>query len=572
MTGDDKSLATPFQRWVTRSQALSDQRRYEMGIPMRDGVELAADVYLPRESDAGPVPAIVQITPYGKDQASLTADEALLYQSNGFAFIAIDCRGRGKSEGLWDGFTNDAKDTYDAIEWAATQSWCNEKVGTTGLSYMGWVQWAGASLAPPHLKAMISTSAAGRWQQEIPYTNGVFQLYFAWWAYLTRRRIGESYGLAQIDWDEALARLPFTSIGDVVDTPTNIWNNLMDHDTLDDYWKKLRFDDMYDEIDVPCLHVTGWYDQEDLLGAFHHYEHMRAASPAKNEQYLIVGPWSHVKSRNPDRFYADIDFGPDAALDMDAEHLRWFNYWLKGERNGVDEVDRVRIFEPGKNTWRHTSHWPLSNATTTLFLGREQLLEVAPSEASRTDYTYDPLDPVPTGIDVRRYPVQDNPLNQTDVEERDDVVTFTSETLSEALTISGWARFQFYGSSDCDDTDWHIKITDVAPDGRSNRVTQGCLRAACRESLEVLSALMPNEVYLFDVEMWPTHHVFQPGHSIRVSVTSSDFPWYARSLNRFGSVRDQSEVRTARNSVWHGGRYPSRIVMPSEDHSSISAQ
>jgi putative CocE/NonD family hydrolase len=567
MTGDDNVLSTPFQRWVARAEQVDAERRYEMGVPMRDGVELAADVYLPVEADNGPVPAIISITPYGKDHAALTADEALFYQRNGFAFVAVDCRGRGKSEGIWDGFTNDANDTHDVIEWAAVQPWCNEKVGTTGLSYSGWVQWAGASQAPPHLTAMVSTSAAGRWQQEIPYTNGVFQLYFAWWAYLTRRRIGEMYGLTQIDWDDVLARLPFKSIGDVVDTPTNIWNNLMDHDTFDDYWKNLRFDDAYDKINVPVLHVTGWYDQEDLLGAFHHYEHMIAASPAKDEQYLIVGPWSHVKSRNPDRFYSDIDFGPDAALDMDAEHLRWFNYWLKGERNGVESIDRVRVFEPGKNAWRGATQWPLSNAATTLYLGPGQLLDVAPPEEARTQFSYDPRDPVPTGIDIRLYPVEDNPLNQTEIEKRDDVVTFTSAPMSEPLTVSGWAHFEFYGASDCDDTDWHIKITDVAPDGRSNRVTQGCLRAACRDSLEVMTALVPHEIYRFDVEMWPTHHVFMPGHSVRVSVTSSDFPWYARSLNQFGAVRDQAEPRTARNSVWHGGEYPSRIVMPSESKS-----
>lgn len=565
MTRDGEKLTTPFQRWVARSEKVADQRRFEIGIPMRDGVELAADIYLPLEADDAPVPAVIQITPYGKEQPALTADEALLYQSHGFAFIAIDCRGRGKSEGLWDGFTNDAEDAYDAIEWAAAQSWCNERIGTTGLSYMGWVQWAGASLAPPHLKAMISTSAAGRWQQEIPYTNGIFQLYFAWWAYLTRRRISETHGLEQIDWDEVLSRLPFKSIGDVVNTSTDIWNNLVDHDTLDDYWKILRFDDRYDRINVPCLHVTGWYDQEDLLGAFHHYEHMRDSSPAKDEQYLIVGPWSHVKSRNPDQFYADIDFGPGAAFDMDSEHLRWFKYWLKGERNGVDVVDRVRIFEPGTNTWRHTSSWPLSNAMTTLYLGGDKLHGAAPTAEGRTDYVYDPLDPVPTGIDVRLYPIQDNPLNQTDVEKRDDVVTFTSDPISEALAVSGWAHFQFYGSSDCDDTDWHVKITDVDTRGRSNRVTQGCLRAACRDSLEVLSPIKAHEVYLYDVEMWPTHHVFLPGHRIRVSVTSSDFPWYARSLNRFGPVRDQSDGRRARNTIWYGGTYPSRVLLPSDD-------
>jgi putative CocE/NonD family hydrolase len=316
-------------------------------------------------------------------------------------------------------------------------------VGTAGISYMGWVQWAGASEAPPHLRAMVSTSAAGRWQQEIPYTNGIFQLYFAWWAHGTRRRIDESYRRLQNDWDEVLRRLPFKSIGEVIDTPTDTWNNLADRDTLDDFWKSLRFDDRYDQINVPCLHITGWYDQEDLLGAFHHYELMREYSPAKDEQYLIVGPWSHLKSRFPDRYYADIDLGPSAAIDADEEHLRWFDYWLKGKQNGVDSLERVRLFEPGTNIWRTSSRWPLADTAATLYLGPGTLSRTPMHGSSRVDYTYDPLDPVPTGIDVHHYPVQDVPLDQTENEKRPDVVSFTSEELSEALTISGWAHVEF---------------------------------------------------------------------------------------------------------------------------------
>jgi hypothetical protein len=224
----------------------------------------------------------------------------------------------------------------------------------------------------------------------------------------------------------------------------------------------------------------------------------------------------------------------------------------------------VRIFEPGTNTWRTSSRWPLADSTATLFLGPDTLGDAAPDASSRIDYSCDPLDPVPTGIDVHHYPVQDVPLDQTDNETRADVVSFTSELLAEALTISGWAHVEFYGSSNCDDTDWHVKITDVTPECRSNRVTQGCLRAAARDSLEILSLLVPDNVYLFDVEMWPTHHVFQPGHRLRVTVTSSDFPWYARSLNRFGPVRDQSDPHVAINSIHVGGQYPSRITLPVE--------
>ena len=551
-----------FERWIGRAEQLARLGRFESGIPMRDGPELAADVYLPGEVPAAGVPAIVEVTPYGKDNSVLIADDAELYQSNGYAFVAVDTRGRGKSEGEWLAFVNDPEDTHDVIEWVAAQPWCNGRVGTTGLSYMGWVQWAAASERPPHLLAMVSTSAAGRWQQEIPYTNGVFQLYFGWWCYATRRRINESAGAEVADWEEILRTLPVGALGEVIDGTGATWETVSGRDTLDDFWRQLRFDDRYDEIDVPCLHVTGWYDLEDLLGAFHHYEHMVRSSPARDSQYLLVGPWSHVKSRYPDRECGSVDFGEDAAVDMDAEHLRWFDYWLKEIPNGLEEVERVRLFEPGANTWRSAPAWPLSRSRTSLYLGGGTLAADPPVDEAATEYRYDPLDPTPTGVDVRRYPFEDVGLDQAANESRDDVVCFTSEPLSEPFTISGWPLAELHASSDCDDTDWHVKLTDVTPDGRSLRVSQGCLRAGCRDSLEAPSPLVPGEVYRFEVELWPTHHVFLPGHRIRVTVTSSDFPWFARNLNRFGPVRDQAEPRVARNVVRHGPATASRIILP----------
>ena len=177
--------ATPRDRLLETLKAQEDVpfKRFETGIPMRDGIELAADVYLPDGSEL-PAPFIVTMTPYDKS-SWLAAPEARMYQERGYGFIAIDVRGRGKSEGEWRAFVHDGPDGHDAIEWVAAQSWCNGKVGTTGLSYMGWTQWATAAERPPHLTCMISTSAAGRWQQEIPYTDGCFQLYVGWWVFLS---------------------------------------------------------------------------------------------------------------------------------------------------------------------------------------------------------------------------------------------------------------------------------------------------------------------------------------------------------------------------------------------------
>ncbi|HTW98011.1 MAG TPA: CocE/NonD family hydrolase, partial [Acidimicrobiales bacterium] len=514
---------TLYQRFLARAEALAARRVYETGIAMRDGVELAADVYLPAEvlgtsvgagAAAGAaaaavarVPAIVEVTPYNKDNAALLADDAELYQRHGYVFVAVDCRGRGKSGGDWVAMVEDAADTHDVIEWAAAQPWCDGNVGITGLSYMGWVQWAAASERPPHLRAMVSTSAAGRWQQEIPYTNGAFQLYFVWWCLGTNGRIQQAHARQAADWEEVLRVLPVQAMAEQVGATGPSWDVLSRHETLDEMWRSIRFDDRYCELDVPCLHVTGWYDIEDLLGAFHHYEHMAAHSPARDTQYLLVGPWSHLKSRYTDRECGGVDFGPDAAWDMDAEHLAFFDHFLKGADNGVEGLERVRVFEPGRNAWRGAPRWPLSDTDRSLFLAPGSLVAAPPAESSETEYRYDPLDPARTVIDVATYPSVDPALDLTANEARDDVVCYTGEVLTGEVTISGWPSLELFASSDGEDTDWHVKVTDVTPEGRSIKVTQGCLRAACRDSLERPAPLEPGRVYRFVVELWPTHHV-----------------------------------------------------------------
>jgi uncharacterized protein len=532
---------------------------------MRDGVELAADVYLPRGTE-GAVPAVVTMTPYDKSRSS-TVTEARLYQDSGYAFVAVDCRGRGKSEGAWRAFVHDGADGHDAVEWISAQPWCSGKVGITGLSYGGWVVWATAAERPEHLTAMISSSPAGRWMREIPYTDGCFQLFFGWWVFMVRRRILETHRRTNTNWDEMLRTLPLDALESFIDPTGETWRDMMDHDTFDEFWKGLTFTDRYPELNYPCLHVTGWYDLEDLLGAFHHYEAMAQHSPAKERQFLIAGPWSHAGSRHPHHTYAEVSLGDAAALEMDLVHLRWFDYWLKGIENGVADHPRVTLWRGGVNEWIEADHWPLAEREDSLYLtfdGEEGGLDVQPQEAPAEprSFRYDPDDPVPTRVDITSSPMEDVSIVMNDLEARPDVVTYTSELLTSELEICGWPHLELFASSDCDDTEWHVKLTDVHPDGRSIKVCQGCLRASNRVSLESPSPLTPGEVHRFEVELWPVDYVFLPGHMIRVTITSSDFPWFARSLNQFGPIKDQTELRIATNTIHHGAPHASRIKLP----------
>jgi uncharacterized protein len=573
------SILTPRERFDDLVAELggSDTPVVEMGIPVRDGIELAADVYLPASAER-PAPAIVQSTPYDKSNQSWFVPEARFFQANGYAYVIHDSRGRGKSEGDWLAFVNDGPDGHDVIEWVAAQDWCTGRVGTTGISYDGWTQWAIANERPAHLTCMVSTAAAGRFMEEIPYSFGIFQLYFVWWLRGVRRRIMQPYGggvLEEIDWEEVFRRLPVGSLEDFIQPTGSSWKDWMEHDALDDYWRAIRFDNEgYAAMNAPCLHVNGWFDIEDLQGGLHHYTGMMEKSTVADQQYLIVGPWSHVNTRFPHRSYGGLDFGDDAAIEMEEIHLRWFDHWLRQQDNGMHAEPRARLFETGTNRWLEGSRYPRPTTEACLFLRSDgedgTLSSRPPDDDPARSFVYDPNDPVPTLMDVRKYPLEDYPLDQTPLEARPDVLCYTSAALEEEISISGWPRMQLHASSHADDTDWHVKLTDVFPDGRSMRVASGCLRGACWESLSEPKPLVPGTVYRFPIELNPVQHAFVPGHRIRVTVTSSDFPWFARSMNRFGPIATVADPRPARNTVVHSSEHPSCIRLPLERGSTDS--
>ncbi|MDQ1121519.1 CocE/NonD family hydrolase [Microbacterium trichothecenolyticum] len=563
--------ATPFEREIGRpAERYRGETVVEAGILMRDGVVLAADVYLPPEETL-PVPAIVTITPYGKSSPGRLDADALSLRAAGYAVVVVDCRGRGKSEGTWIPARHDARDGHDVVEWAADAAWSTGAVGMTGHSYSAWVAWAAASENPRGLSCIVSSSAIGAWQEEIPFHRGVLQLNCAWWLYGVRRRIQERPpGDASVDWDRVLRLLPVDRIRDELDIPRELWDSVMIDDTLAG-WDDVRFpQEVYDAIDVPALHVTGWFDLEDMPGAFRHYERMTARGDRSTPQHLIVGPWNHPMVRWPHSDHGGIEYGPEAAVDMSAVHRQWFDRWLKpGADTGTEDVP-VWVWETGTERWRAERSWPRANDATVLYLAADRAAgglvgTLAPAFTERTPemtYSYDPLDPVMTGTRVHEYGQEDIPVDQTETEEREDVLIYTSTRLTSAITLSGRAQVYLEAATDGDDTDWHVKLTDVDRHGRSTKVAQACMRASHREGSDSPAPVPPGRFMTYALDLWPAQHVFLPGHRIRVSVTSSDFPWSARNLNRFGPLHSQSDPRTAVNTVRHAG--VSRIVLPIE--------
>jgi putative CocE/NonD family hydrolase len=534
---------------------LSAPRKMEVGIPMRDGIELAADVHLPGATSL-PAPAIVTGTPYNKDDA--VEQDVQRPVEAGYVVVRYDSRGRGKSEGDWHPFTmQDAYDGHDAVEWIAQQEWCTGAVGVKGLSYDGWIVMATISQSPPHLRAAIPISPAGRWQQEIPYTHGCLQIFFAWWWAFVRRRINDSLD----NVPELLQILPVEAMADVIKPVGPGWQEMMDHDTLDEVWRSRRWDGEY-HFDVPCLHVTGWHDREDIHAAFHHYEQMMQTSPARDDQWLLVGPWPHVSCAWPSDEYKGIEF-PGGSLDMTAIQLKFFDRFLRDERNGFDDEPRVQIYDPGDHGWKVRPSWKGDTRDHEIFLGPNLTLRDDAGADGADSYRYDPMHANGLTYDLDVLPLEP-PLDLRELEEQPGVLNWTTEPLDEDLTVRGWGELVLWAATDGEDTEWHVKVSDVDPDGRSLWVSWGCLRASYGQDFTAPAPLTPGEPQVYSIELTPTFHTFMAGQRLRLILASSEFPWFARNLNQFGPLAKQKDPRVATNTVFHGQARPSRLRLQVE--------
>lgn len=546
---------------------------WDVKVAMRDGELLSADIYIPPAGlDGGPYPALLMRTPYN-NQTPLYVNEATYFAEHGYAVLLQDVRGRHDSPGDWYPFRNEGADGFDTIEWMAQQDWCNGKVGTFGGSYGGWYQWIAAREKPPHLTTMVSTAAGGRWMREIPYKNGVVLLVMLGWLNLAGARTMQDN--SRVDWDEVFYHLPVRTMDDKVGRSLPVWQEWLDHPTLDDYWKSfILSDEDFGKIDLPVLHITGWYDG-DQPGALFFYEGMIKNSPSSDRQFIRIGPWDHGGTRMPRQHLGGVDFSIAALMNMEELHVKWFDHWMKGDDNGVGEEKRVDYFLMGVNEWRKSDAWPPPEVKETRWYlhsgGKANTLKgdggldmERPGNEPSDEYTYNPEDPVVGVLNTNFYadPPVETPLDRRFVLRRDDVLVYTSDPLDAPLEVAGRPWITLFASSDCPDTDWMATLSDVYPDGRSIFLSSGVIRARFRESLEYEKLMEPGEVYEFQFELMSVGHVFKAGHHVRLSVTSSDFPVYDRNPNTGHPIGEDAELQIAQNIVHHSKKHPSHLMLP----------
>jgi putative CocE/NonD family hydrolase len=555
---------------VSKPRLLLDQR-----VTMRDGVELSADVYLPSAGD-GPWPTLLARTPYDNSREEWLGDQEF-YAANGYAYAFQDVRGRGDSDGRFRLLMNEARDGHDTIVWVGEQPWCNGKVGMIGGSYGGVVQWLAAKEHPPHLMCMASRVAPGRWMEEIPYCYGLFTPYYVWYMHVTGGRTFQASSIA--DWERIMYHRPMRE-ADIAFGRTNTeWRKWLATDVFDDEWREIYLADHFKTLDLPVLHITGWFDGESR-GQFFYWRGMTGDSPAADRQWLVVGPWTHAGTGKSQRTVGGVDFGPDALLDMRALHLAFFDRWLKGIDNGFDQRPRAHVFAMGQNAWQDDGQFPPKGTVTKPFyfhsygrantLAGDGLLSMEPPAGEETadTFVYDPDDPTPTWEDLADFPVirtpsgAEPPLDNRWRLRRDDVLVYTSAPLEQDLEITGYPFVVLYASSDCPDTDWHVTLCDVTPQGKSIELVQGQIRAAYRGVDMKPQGIVPGEIREYRIELMAVSNVFLKGHRLRVTVASCDFPRWARNPNTNARYGDDDVWQVATNSVHHSGAHPSHLLAP----------
>jgi putative CocE/NonD family hydrolase len=569
----------------------------EKDVPMqtRDGVTLYADVYRP---DApGRFPVLVSRGPYGKEGRGDPNGQTFHFARYGYISVVQDCRGRFTSEGEYDTIFQEVADGYDCIEWAARLPWSNGRVGTTGQSYLGLTQYAIAcnDPLPPSLQAMAPVSASSDYHASWIYHTGGAAI----WGWLvpyaifkgrnTLERMGRSDLLAVMDEyiepgtnfsqplrSEWYRHLPLSDWGERLKEAAPYFAEHLRQADDGPYWYRANVNRHAESVSVPMLHVSSWYDIF-AEGAPNAYQSIRQRSRfprARAAQRLIVGPWAHLLPYDVPNSggTGEIDFGPAALIDLRATLLDWFDYWLKDINTGIMDGPPVSVFTMGENRWQSLADWPPPNATPVRFYlhgsgdanslhGDGRLATVPPGSEPPDTYTYDPHDPVPT-LGGANLTLPLGVVDQRPVEERRDVLVYTSAPLTHAVEVTGPVTVELWAASSAPDTDFTAKLVDVHPDGYARNLLDGIIRARYRDSASAPSLIEPGEVNRYTIDLWATSNVFLPGHRIRVEVSSSNFPRFDRNPNTGRTIATETELRPAEQHIYHDAERPSHIVLP----------
>lgn len=537
------------------------QITYHHPVEMRDGVALVTDLYLP-DASGGPFPTLLVRDIYGNGSAELRQRYARLCTSHGYAFVLQVCRGRYDSEGNWYPYFQEINDGDDTISWIAKQPWSDGKVGMFGSSYLGSVQWLAALNDNPALTAIAPSVSPGNYYRDVAYPGGAFALLSraSWGIGLTGSRTFLSYPIA---WETSVDHLPLKTLDRSLGFNIRHFQDWLDHPSYDSYWRPLNLEDRADEMSVPALNIGGWFDAflRSTIGSYVTMTKEAKTATARANQRLVIGPWPHGWNRTTT--VGALEFGPDSLLDWDALHLDWFDHWFKG--TPLPDEAPIKLFIMGDNYWRFEHEWPLARTVyTAYYFHSDGTLTPTPPAASAAAlrYTYDPTDPVTTqGGNVMRTQVR-GPRDQRPLDDRTDILRFSSPVFEEKMEITGPLTVHLYASSSAVDTDFMAKLVVVRPDGLAFNLVDGVIRARYREGFETPVLIEPGAILTYEIDLWATSYVLQPGERLRVDITSSNFPRLNRNPNTGAPFGETTEMIPAEQTIHLSAEHPSHILLP----------
>jgi predicted acyl esterase len=553
--------ALPSDAW----QHSRDWADYESAmVPMRDGVHLATDVYLPPGSERRP--AILIRTPYSRKSPGMRS--YLYFTRHGYSVVIQDVRGRFGSEGKFAAISQEGPDGSDTIDWIAAQPWSDGRVAMAGSSYLGMAQWWAAVENNPHLVTISPMNSGDDEYLDRSYSpGGALQL--------SHRLIwlDQNFRLASSlprNFGPGLFHLPLET-ADLASIGTELprWREILMHPSYDRFWQSLSIARRLQHMPIPVLSFGGWFDAyaEGDLDAF------SRVSQSGQTIETWIGPWAH----NPGWRFSTCNFGPLAMSHTRSKQLAWFDEWLKP---GTERLDRphsiLHIFVMGPDVWRQENEWPLARTRyTPLFLASGGHARTAIGDGSlkwssvrnepSDSFIYNPADPVPTGggatcCDPRLTPL--GPLDQASIERRADVLVYTSAPLAHDVEVTGPVRAVLYVATSANDTDFTVKLVDVGQDGRALLICDGIQRLRYRLSLNRPVFVKKNIPYRIEVNAGVTSYAFATGHRIRVEVSSSNFPRFDRNLNIAALNSFGSKGLVAHQMVLHDQKHPSAIILP----------
>jgi uncharacterized protein len=581
-------------------------------MPMRDGIRLATDIYRPKGDQK--VPIIFSRTPYnfntwgdGEQRMNQYAS-ALDAVRRGYALVVQNERGRFFSEGEWDILGTPLTDADDAFTWLSSQSWSNGKIGLIGCSSTAEWQMAAASSDHPALITNITQAygaGVGRigkfYEQGNWYRGGAQQMLFTSWLHTTQHdvmgpripknatqqdliRIQRFYDMApeypSVDWTKAFRHLPVQDIIKNVSGAKSVYEDMIRRKPNDPAWYKggLYHDNM--PYEKPTFWFVSWYDVSAApnLALIDHVKNTAKKPGVKDQQYLVIAPTLHCsfKRATENTVVGERSVG-DARLDYDALTYGWFDHWLKGENNNIlAKTPKVQFYTMGSNKWQSSDVWPPAGYTSTIYylesngransvFGDGKLIESKPASSIKDEFVYDPMYPVPsTGGNVccMGNALSGGAYDQRQLETRNDILVYTTSPFTKGVELTGSIETTLFVSSDAKDSDITIKILDVYPDGRAYNLDETIQRLRYRDGYDKEVMMDKGKVYKVEMTPMTTSNFFEAGHSLRIEISSSNFPRFERNLNTGGNNYDETKAMLARNSIHHGGMYASMIKVP----------